>query len=220
MAEMLACARETLKRFGVEGPVDVIGHSMGGLCALAFAVEHPDLTRRLVLIGSMSGFPAAARWGMPGSSFSVFSLDYWRVIFWGIRVSTGRGSLALHKKLQNLMASRLYYDETLFSPVSIEPDDHARGVPARMIWSRNMWRRLSYVHRLVSVEAPTLVCVGRYDAEAPVPCSEELDDGLPDSRLVIFEHSGHLPFLEETRAFAETLESFLGTGAEGGERPD
>lgn len=41
MAEMIRSADETLDRLGIEGPVDVVGHSMGGLAALAYAIERP-----------------------------------------------------------------------------------------------------------------------------------------------------------------------------------
>lgn len=39
MTEMLDSAEEALNNLGIEGPVDVVGHSMSGLAALAFAVE-------------------------------------------------------------------------------------------------------------------------------------------------------------------------------------
>jgi pimeloyl-ACP methyl ester carboxylesterase len=48
LAEMLRSADETLNRLGIQDPVDVVGHSMGGFSGLAFAIEHPDRTRRLV----------------------------------------------------------------------------------------------------------------------------------------------------------------------------
>jgi proline iminopeptidase len=207
--EMLRSAAETLDLLGIEGPVDVVGHSMGGLCALAFAIEQPERTARLVLVGSVSGFPAAARWGLPGSRFRVTSLDFWRLVIWGIRVNAGRANLALHKKLQNLMEGASYYDPTHFTPIRIEADDRNQGVPIRMIWGRNMYRRLSYANRLDSVRSPTLVLVGRYDPEAPVPASQELASGIPDARLVVFERSGHSPYLEETSRFSEILSAFL-----------
>jgi pimeloyl-ACP methyl ester carboxylesterase len=209
MDEMLRSADETLDRLGIEGPVDVVGHSMGGLSALAFAIERPQWTRRLILIGSVSGFPASARWGLPGSAFRIWDADYWRIIIWGIRINSGRGDLVLHKKLQNLMEATNYFDKTLFRPLEIDEDDYEKGVPVRMIWGKNMYRRLSYADRLGSVRAPALVLVGRHDREAPVPCSEELSEGIPDARLVVFERSGHFPFIEEPSLFTHTLKAFI-----------
>jgi proline iminopeptidase len=210
MDEMLRSADETLARLGIQGPVDVVGHSMGGLCALAFAIERPERTRKLVLVGSMSGFPAAARWGMPGSSFHVLDADYWRLIVWGLRVKSGRADLALHKKLQNLMVGASYHDRTRFEPVEIDADDHEKGVPVReVLWGKNMVRRLSYADRLGAVRAPTLLLVGRHDLETPLPCSEELLAGIPDAHLVVFEASGHFPFVEEAPRFTDTVDAFL-----------
>jgi proline iminopeptidase len=57
--------------------------------------------------------------------------------------------------------------------------------------------------------APTLLLVGRHHPETPLPCSEELYEGIPDARLVVFERSGHSPFVEEARLVAETMDAFL-----------
>ena len=209
MDEMIRSADEALDRLRIRGPVDVVGHSMGGLTALAYAIERPQRTRRLVLITSLSGFPAAARCGLPGSAFRPYEPDYWRIIIWGMRLNAGRGNLALHKKLQNLMARASYHDKTLFTPVEIDAGDHEKGVPIRTIWSKNMYARLSYAHRLAEVRAPTLILAGRHDPEAPLECSEELRRGIPDASLLVFEHSGHSPFLEEASLFAESVDHFL-----------
>jgi proline iminopeptidase len=214
MDEMIRSADETLDRLDVQGPVDVVGHSMGGLAALAYAIERPERTQRLVLVTSLSGFPAAARWGFPGSAFRIYELDYWRLILWGIRLNAGRGDLALHKRLQNLMERASYHDEASFTGVEIDADDHEEGVPIRTIWSKNMYTRLSYADRLAEVRAPTLVLAGRHDPEAPLPCSEELLQGIPDASLVIFERSGHFPFIEEPSLFAQTVDAFLNGEAE------
>lgn len=56
MAEMIRCADETLARLGIDDPIDVVGHSMGGFVALAYAVERPDRVRPLVLITGLSGY--------------------------------------------------------------------------------------------------------------------------------------------------------------------
>lgn len=36
--------------FATSGPVDVVGHSMGGKAAMVLALRHPDLVRRLVVL--------------------------------------------------------------------------------------------------------------------------------------------------------------------------
>jgi len=168
VAEMIRSVDETLDRQGIVGPVDVIGHSMGGLAALAYAIERPERTRRLVLITSLSGFPAAASWGFPGSAFRVREPDFWRIVVWGMRLNGGRGNLALHKRLQNLMERATYHDKRFFTPVAIDPDDFDKGVPIRTIWTRNMYTRLSYADRLGEVSAPSLIIAGRHDPEAPL----------------------------------------------------
>jgi pimeloyl-ACP methyl ester carboxylesterase len=209
MDEMVRSADETLDRLGIQGPVDVVGHSMGGLAALAYAVERPERARRLLLVTSLSGFPAAARWGFPGSAFRIYEPDYWRLILWGVRLNAGRGDFALHKRLQNLMERAAYHDKTLFTPVEVDADDSDKGVPIRTIWSKNMYAGLSYADRLAEVRAPTLILAGRYDPEAPLPCSEELLQGIPDAGLVVFNQSGHFPFIEEPSLFAQTVDAFL-----------
>lgn len=209
MAEMIRSADQTLDRLGIQGPVDVVGHSMGGFAALAYAIERPERTRRLILVTTVSGFPAAARCGFPGSAFRLTQADYWRIIIWGMRVNGGRANLALHKRLQNLMGGASYHDPAYFTPLDIDPDDHHKGVPVRMIWSKNMYRRLSYADRLGHVQAPALILAGRHDPQASLACSQELRDGIPDGKLVVFEKSGHAPFIEESTLFTGTVESFL-----------
>ena len=68
----------------------------------------------------------------------------------------------------------------------------------------------SYEERLGEVEAETLVIAGRHDPESPLACSEELREGVRGARLVIFEGSGHHPFIEEEVSFTRVLSEFLG----------
>jgi proline iminopeptidase len=209
MAEIIRSADDTLARLEVEGSVDVIGHSMGGFCALAYAIERPQKVRRLVLVGGLSGFPAAARWGLPRSAYFLYEKDFWRVVIWGMRLNGGRADLATHKKLQNLMEGVAYHNKSLFSPLPINPGDQGVGVPIRTIWSKNMYRRLSYADRLYQVKAPTLLLAGRHDPQAPVACSEELLKGIPAAQMIVFEQSGHFPFIEEPVNFNQRLAAFL-----------
>lgn len=63
--------------------------------------------------------------------------------------------------------------------------------------------------RLAEIKVPVLITVGRHDWITPVEASEELNDLLPDSELVIFENSGHSPQVEENAGWISTIRDFL-----------
>jgi pimeloyl-ACP methyl ester carboxylesterase len=211
MAEVLACAEETLRTLPIREPVGLVGHSMGGLCAIAFALTHPERVKRLVLIGTLSGGSAIQRGkGMPWGNW-LTGLDRWRFAYWGFRLGWGiAGNLAIHKRLAQLLVGASYVNKALVPPIEIAPDDHHRPAPVRDVWSRTVFMsRLDYRARLGEIHAPAWVGVGRYDPQAPVPCSEELAQGILGARLTIFEQSGHYPFIEEREQFKSVIEEFL-----------
>jgi pimeloyl-ACP methyl ester carboxylesterase len=51
--------------------------------------------------------------------------------------------------------------------------------------------------------------VGRHDWICPVPVAERLLAGIGNARLVMFEESGHMPWIEEPEKFAARLIQFL-----------
>jgi len=208
MAEMLEAAEEALAALGIEGAVDVAGHSMGSLCALAFAIERPTRVRSLVLEGGMSGFPAAVRHGLPASAFKPSDPEYWSLMVSGLRLAFGRGSLAERKRLMRTFDRASIHDHKFLPAVKIDPYDEKLGSPIRDRWPLNLWRNVDYAKRLGEIAVPALVLVGRFDPQTPLDCAEELLRGIEGSRLVVFEESGHSPHLEEATAFAESLHAF------------
>ena len=211
MPEMLGCAEETLGSLGIQGPVTLVGHSMGGLCAIAFALNQPGRVKKLALIGTLSGGSAIQRnHGMPWGPW-LKGLDRWRYTYRGFRLGWGlTGNLAMHKRMYRLLSRASYHDKRLVPEISIEHGDAHQPAPLRDVWPRMVFMsRLDYRARLGEIHAQTLVCVGRHDPQAPVGCSEELAREIPAAQLVVFEHSGHYPFVEERAEFNASLRNFL-----------
>jgi pimeloyl-ACP methyl ester carboxylesterase len=207
LEDMLGSALAVLGAFQIQKPVDVIGHSMGGLCALALAVEHPERVKRLALVGSLSGGPSVQRnKGLPWH-WRVWEPDFWRFIYWGLQLGSGKGNLAMHKALTQLIRNVSYADRRLSPKIPISLGDRSRPAPVRDSWPMKA-RRIDYGPSLVKVRSPALMCVGRHDPQAPPACSQELADGIHGSRLVVFENSGHYPFVEERELFLKILAQF------------
>ena len=210
MAEMLACAEEALELCQAPDPVDVVGHSMGGLCALGLAIEHPQRVKRLVLIGACSGFPAVFRWSVPHNWSPWRDREWWLCFWWGFRQMIGLGNMAVHKRLDNLVELASFVDASHAELWSLEQGDAQRPPPPRSVWLRTV-RRVDYKPRLREVSVPTLLCISRFDPQTPLVCTEELAADIPHAQVVIFEHSGHSPFIEEPNRFTQEVEAFLGS---------
>ena len=63
--------------------------------------------------------------------------------------------------------------------------------------------------RASDLRCPALLIVGRHDPQTPVRVSRALHTRIGGSQLVIFERSGHSPFIEEPERFAQVLTGFL-----------
>lgn len=63
--------------------------------------------------------------------------------------------------------------------------------------------------RLESIRARTLILTGREDIRAKWALHVEGRNRIPDSRLLIYERCGHLPYLEHPDAFNRDVRAFL-----------
>ena len=63
--------------------------------------------------------------------------------------------------------------------------------------------------RLASVPQPVLVLAGRHDRTCSVAAAERIAARLPQARLHVFEHSGHMTFAEQNDEFVAVLRGFL-----------
>jgi proline iminopeptidase len=73
----------------------------------------------------------------------------------------------------------------------------------------NAYPNMDYTDDLPDVSAPGLVTVGRNDWITPPEASIEIADLLPDSRLVIFESSGHSPNFDQAEEYIARVREFL-----------
>jgi pimeloyl-ACP methyl ester carboxylesterase len=56
-----------------------------------------------------------------------------------------------------------------------------------------------------------LVLAGRHDRTCSPEAAEAMAAALPDAQLVVFEHSGHMTFVEENAGYVSAVRTFLTT---------
>ena len=210
MPEMVECTAEALAAAGVEGPVDAVGHSMGGMALLAFALAHPDQVKRLALIGTGRGGGTYLR--APGALWNRHHAGFPGLALLGsVHLTLGR--LGSERVLNNYIERHSFVDQTHAHPTPVHLGDWLRRRAGRADWHR-IARTLDYGPRLPEIVAPTLVLCGRHDPQFPLPCSLELATDIPGARLVVFDRSGHYPFIEEPDTFWATVAAFLAPPAD------
>jgi pimeloyl-ACP methyl ester carboxylesterase len=185
----------------------VVGHSLGGGIAMQFAYQFPERCERLVLVSSgglgEDVHPMLRAATLPGSEFVLPILAHPRLVEAAAVVPRALGKIGLrtgpdlteiargYQSLSNAEA-RSAFIHTLRSV--IDPTGQRINASDRLYLASKM---------------PTLIVWGERDRIIPVAHARPAHEGMPGSRLELFEHAGHFPQLDDPLRFAHTLESFL-----------
>jgi pimeloyl-ACP methyl ester carboxylesterase len=172
------------------GPAIVVGNSMGAQVAQRFAIDHPERTLGLVLIGAFTT--------LRGNS-AVQAL-------WDGAVSTltDRIDPGFVREFQESMLARPVPAAFLDTVVR-----ESLKVPAR-VWRAALEGQMEddATPELGRVTAPTLILWGDKDAIAPREDQEVLAAAIPDARLEVYAGAGHAPHWEEPARVAADIASF------------
>jgi pimeloyl-ACP methyl ester carboxylesterase len=207
MDEMIGCCGEALNRTGVPLPILVCGHSMASVCALGLALARPGIARGLLLIGTTTGPGAAVRYGGMPWCWRPWSPSFWAFTIRGARLALGVGNLAVQKRLCAQISSASYANRRLAQAVAVTRGDRGRPASPRARWAAKI-RAIDYEPRLGELRLPVLICAGRLDPQTTAAANQRVAAGIPGARIVIFERSGHYPFVEEAKGFAEVVREF------------
>ncbi len=74
---------------------------------------------------------------------------------------------------------------------------------------RGLMTRPDATPLLRTIHCPTLIVVGRDDGITPVAMSEQMQNAIAGSQLVVIEHAGHLANIEQPTAFNDAVGRFL-----------
>ena len=179
--------------------VHLIGNSMGGHSAVAFALEYPQCTDRLVLMGGGTG-GVSPFVPMPTEGIKLLQKVY--------RDPT-------QENLQQMM-DIFVYDAGDLTPELIagrlenilKRRDHLENFTKSLAVNPRQFPDMS--QRLGEITAPTLVIWGRNDRFVPMDTGLRLVAGIPNSELHLFNNCGHWVQWEHAERFNRLVADFLG----------
>jgi len=186
------------------GRVDVLGVSLGGVIAQQLAHQAPDRVRRLVLAATGPGLG-----GVPGSPRVLLSLATPRRYY--------------QPGYYRRIAGRVYGGAARRDPDALLHGSLARFIERPslrgylgQIYAISGWTSMPWLRTL---RQQTLVLAGDDDPIVPLVNGRILARCIPDARLHIVRHGGHLFLLESPAEIAALVAGFLTTGSGDGAWP-
>jgi len=201
---------ETVRKALALEKINLLGQSWGGWLSIEYALTYPDAIQSLVLANTCGDLPhlttelnrmrnalGSETVAMMLHHESMETIDHPEYQA-AITILNYRHVCRLKEWPSSLLAS--------VNDWNMGPYGTMQG-PNEFLYIGNLkdWNRISEMARL---KMPTLIITGTHDEIGPA-CALRMHNALPNSKVVVFPNSSHVPFYEEPEDYFAALRSFL-----------
>ena len=208
--QVAALYAPVIREIGGGQTVTLVGHSTGGLVALATAAQEPQLVQRVIALscvvwGQLGGFLGIMQWLLRHQREDLFRLSV-RGILGGVPALVFGASLYAHNRiafLRNPLTWHAYYHAY---PWTRQLDAHHLALVLR-------WLDAWDIRPLVAgLPQPVLVCTGACDPIVLPTQSLWLAKHLPQAELRVFDHTGHVLYCEAVAELVQAVRGWVVNG--------
>jgi pimeloyl-ACP methyl ester carboxylesterase len=177
--------REFIDALGAE-KVALAGNSLGGWIAALVALGKPDKVSHLILVDSAGLRREAAP---PAASLNPATREEQKALLLAL--------FADKSKVTERMVNEQWDYRKEIRP-TVEAAIESLKTKAPLLDDR-----------LKDITVPTLIIWGKQDAFVPLEAAERFARGIRGSKLVVIDNAGHLPQVEQPKAFTRAVKGFV-----------
>jgi proline iminopeptidase len=183
----------------------IAAHGWGAVIALGYARKYGEYVESIVLVTPISPFMPeplheTVMDRLPDETrMAVFDLLYHPTI----------SMLERRQRIMKLTMPALFHRPEAAAHIESKSLRFAADVNLRL---GDELGTLDLFPVLGDIKAPTLVVIGRHDISTAVRDQMAYADGIKGSSAVVFNDSGHFPFLEEQDSFRSVVREFFLNG--------
>jgi pimeloyl-ACP methyl ester carboxylesterase len=189
-----------LDHLHLDGPLILMGCSMGGGLAMDFALTQPSKVKALIMVGS----------GPTGLKLDVPAPDK----FEEAEKAYNAGNLDLVAELE----TQIWFDGMGRTPAQVnqamrqlayEMNRNALSHEAKGLGKRLPDSQIPAVERLNELHIPVLVIVGAHDTPYIQAAASYMREKIPSAQKVFIEDAAHLPNMDHPGQFQRIVTGFL-----------
>lgn len=181
------------------GKFDMLGFSIGGQVAQAFAKSRSDRVRRLILIGTSprGGDPTPFQAEVVKRARGNAGLEEMAWLFFG------------HSEAGKAAAAS-FWERRHARKDDVDPPSKAESITAQALAGRDWLEvRGERFADLKAITVPTLVANGTLDVMLPTINSFYLQQNIPNAQLIVYPDAGHAPHFQYPELFLSHARLFL-----------
>lgn len=183
----------------------VLGHSVGGILAMAYAVRFPAQTQALVLVSSGGIDLDYLNFFSPNVYARLTHEDSLRIE----QAMRGRDrQAALTEEFQIKLAGYVADRKYLAAATSWFPREAYSPEVAQVMWRSLFKTNYNFKEPLKKFKRPVLQIQGEQDP-ADKRTADQIHETLRHSKLVYLKNCGHFPWLEQGEQFYRAVKQFL-----------
>jgi len=194
------------KVLDIERPI-VLGQSFGGFVALSIAHRHPDFPAGIILFDTSpawtGGYDLEALERMVGGERGKELREI------AYRESTGQATETELKRFEQEIMPLYWHQGYKQEYIDAMYNNPLVNMDIAMYMMGTLSKEYDLRPQLPEIKVPALILQGRYDWVTPTAGAEEMAQKIPNAQLHIFEHSGHMVFMEEQEELVSVIKLWI-----------